>query len=60
MKCETTIYGAPCNEQAVCMVSGEAIRRHPTCATHKIVWLLTDPTSKPVFEPLDENYHGDT
>lgn len=60
MQCETTLYGIPCNEKAVCMVSGGVIRRHHTCATHKIVWMLTDPYSKPQFEPLPESINGDT
>lgn len=60
MKCETTLYGAPCNEDATCVVRGTYIKPHLTCETHRTVWLLTSPESKPQFSPLPEPNNGDT
>lgn len=49
MKCETKINGLSCTREAVYIVSGLRVSKHPTCEYHSRAWLATRSPDNPVF-----------
>jgi hypothetical protein len=59
--CETTFYGASCQQEAKFIVSGGVVRPHYTCAACARDWLSSASKDNPVtLEPIASHDPGPT